>query len=307
MSRKYIKQIINQDFVYPNNEVSEYDIELIQDFNSNSVSGTVTNFSATTVTSSAITFAYTYTWDRNNAEPWIRNSGTMAILSVHCMVPGQTYYKPWRIVTSVAVSAPYQNLYTNTISFGITPSQFGLTSFTDGTYYFEFRFIGHLSVFPVCASLDLTMATPTPTPTPSPTPTGTPTATPTPTPTATATPTPTPTPTGGSKSLEIYGRDVDGTPATITFFYNVNGTGNVNVPGYTGAAFPSTCTLLYTITGLTEFDSVVFGTSIACVMVGTMGISSCPSISGSATTYTYVIDAPTTQAISISIDSGTIP
>jgi len=54
MSRKYIKQIINQDFVYPNNEVSEYDIELVQDFNSNIVSGTVTNFSATTVTTSEL-------------------------------------------------------------------------------------------------------------------------------------------------------------------------------------------------------------------------------------------------------------
>jgi hypothetical protein len=42
-------------------------------------------------------------------------------------------------------------------------------------------------------------------------------------------------------------------------------------------------------------------------MEGTMGISSCPSITTSATTYTYVIDAASIQAISISIDSGTIP
>lgn len=204
MSRKYIRQIINQDFVYPNNEVSEYDIELVQDFNSNIVSGTVTNFTTVSVTTSAISLSYNYTWTRNSAEPWIRNSSTMGIISVHCMVPGQTYYKPWRVVSSVAYNSPYQNSYSSSANFGITPSQFGLTSFTDGTYYFEFRLIGHLAIYPICASLNLTMPTPTPTPTPTstatPTPTPTATATPTPTPTGspTATPTPTPTPTGFS-------------------------------------------------------------------------------------------------------------
>jgi len=67
MSRKYIRQIINRDFVYPNNEVSEYDIELVQDLNGNSVSGTVTNFTATSITSSSITFRFNYTLSLNHA------------------------------------------------------------------------------------------------------------------------------------------------------------------------------------------------------------------------------------------------
>jgi hypothetical protein len=153
--------------------------------------------------------------------------------------------------------------------------------------------------------------TPTPTPTPTNTPTPTPTTTgPTPTPTATPTPTqtPTPTPTGdGSKSLEIYGRDVSGSRISLTLFYSINGGGSINVPGYTGGLVPSTCSLLYTITGLTTSDNVTFGTSISCVMNGNGSSSTCPSSSGSAVDYTYVIDAPTTQQVAITIDSGTIP
>jgi hypothetical protein len=162
----------------------------------------------------------------------------------------------------------------------------------------------------ICATPTPT-PTPTNTPTPTPTPTGptpTPTATPTPTQTPTQTPTPTPTPPPGSISLEIYGRDVNSlTPEPITFFYSLNGGGNVNVPGYTSTAFPSSCTILHTITGLTTLDSVTFGTSISCVMNGNGSSSTCPSSSGSAVDYTYVIDAPTTQQVAITIDSGTIP
>jgi hypothetical protein len=309
MSRKYIRQIINRDFVYPNNEVSEYDIELVQDLNGNSVSGTVTNFTATSITSSSITFGFNYTWFLNNAEPWIRNSNNQGILSIHAMVPNQLYYKPWRVVDSVSQLPPFTSTFGGLETFSILPSQFGLTTFSNGTYYFEIRFIGHLSVYPICVQYNIVVPTATPTPTPTPTSTPTPTPTPTgptatPTPTPTSTPTPTPTPSG--KSLQIYGRDEDGTPSTLTLFYSVNGGGNINVPGYTSNTLPSSCTLLYTITGLNTGDSVQIGTSIACVMTGAQG-TSCPSVSGSATTYTYVMDAPTTQAVGIGIDSGIIP
>jgi hypothetical protein len=142
------------------------------------------------------------------------------------------------------------------------------------------------------------------TPPVTPTPTPTPTVTPTPTPVG---PTPTPTPTPSGKSLEIYGRDIDGTPSTLTLFYSVNGGGNISVPGATSTTLPGTCTFISTITGLNTGDSVQFGTSIACVMNGNAPSSTCPSSSGSATTYTYVIDAPTTQQAAITIDSGIIP
>jgi len=206
MSRKYIRQIVNRDFVYPNNEVSEYDVELVQDINSNVVSGTVTNFTATTITSSSITFRFDYSWQLNNAEPWIRNANQLGVASIHCMVPNQLYYKPWRIVDSIAYNPPFQNFYTSTRSFLILPSSFGLTSFTNGTYYFEIRFIGHLAVDPICVQYNVVIPTATPTPTPTLTPTPTPTATATPTPTGspTATPTPTPTPTATPTGFSIY-------------------------------------------------------------------------------------------------------
>jgi hypothetical protein len=156
MSRKYIRQIINRDFVYPNNQVSEYDVELVQDLNENSVSGTVTNFTATTVTSTAITFRFNFTWSLNNAEPWIRNSGTQGIMSVHAMVPNQLYYKPWRVVDTVSQFAPYTSTFSLLRTFSITPSQFGLTTFVNGIYYFEIRLIGHLSVYPICAQFNIT-------------------------------------------------------------------------------------------------------------------------------------------------------
>jgi uncharacterized delta-60 repeat protein len=141
---------------------------------------------------------------------------------------------------------------------------------------------------------------------PAPTPTPTPV---TPTPTA-VTPTPTavtPTPTAATKSLEIFGRDIDGTPSTLTLFYSKNGGSNINVPGATSTTLPSSCSSIYTITGLNTGDSIEFGTSIACVMNGNGPSSTCPSSSGSATTYTYVMDAPSTQQVAITIDSGTIP
>ena len=150
MSRKYIRQLINRDFVYPNNEVSEYDVELVQDLNSNTVIGTVTGFTATTVTTTGITFSHYYKWELNNAEPWKRNSGTLGILSVHAMVPNQLYYKPWRVVDTLTQTGPFLTQYSGTNTFFILPSNFGLTTFVNGVYYFEIRFIGHLAIDPIC-------------------------------------------------------------------------------------------------------------------------------------------------------------
>jgi len=200
MSRKYIRQQIFQDFVYPNNEVSQYDIDnIVHDLNENGVSGVVNSISATTFNTNSLTISWNVTWNLNGAEPWIRNSNVLGIASLHMLCPNQNYYKPWRLVGSLANSNLTLTGHTTTQTSIITPSLAGVSSFTAGTYYFEVRFIGHRSIYPVCVSLNLTPATPTPTPTPSMTPTMTPTPTPggpTPTPTPTpGTPTPTPTPT----------------------------------------------------------------------------------------------------------------
>jgi len=183
MGRKYIKQIINQNFIYPNDNVAEYDVEIVHDVNNNCVSGTVTNFSATTVSSTGITFTYNSTWALNNAEPFIRNSNELSIYSMHLIAPGQSFYKPWRLVQNRSSTGTTATTYTETsATFSITPSQMGVTSFTNGTYYFEMRFIGHRCIFPVCANLTISSITPSPTATPTPTATG---SAPTPTPTAT--------------------------------------------------------------------------------------------------------------------------
>lgn len=259
MGRKYIRQIINQNFVYPNNEVPEYDLEIVHDINDNSVSGTVTNFSAVTATSTGITLSYNYTWAKNGAEPFVSDFGVLNLVSVHMLTPSQSYYKPWRCINVVSSTGTTITTSSGTVNTGvITPAMLGVNIFVSGTYYFEFRFIGHRSIYPICAQLSIS---PTPVVTPTPTPTGTVTPTPTPTPTPgdpTPTPTVTPTPTpDGSKSIELRVLDIASTPQTITMFYNVNGGSNINIPGGTSVTFPITCTVLYTITGLTSSDVVV--------------------------------------------------
>jgi hypothetical protein len=189
MSNKYISQINNQNFVFPNFNLAEYDIDIIHNLNENSVTGTVTNFSATTVTSTGVTFTHDWTWVRNGADVVIANSGVINLLSVHVLAPGQDYYKPWRCVDLVTDVAPNNTAYFGSNTITITPSQLGLTSFTSGTFYLEFRFIGQKAIYPICQSY---VANTLPTPTPVPTATPTPSPTPTPTPTG---PTPTPTPT----------------------------------------------------------------------------------------------------------------
>ena len=215
MSRKYIRQQILQDFVYPNNEVSQYDVDnIVHDINDNGVSGVVNTFSGIT-TSGNINLFLNYTWNLNGAEPFIRNSNVLALLSLHMLAPGQDYYKPWRIITTNSSSTLTATTITQNTAVFITPASVGLTSFPTGTYYFEARFIGHRSVYPICLSLNLVASTPLPSPTP--TVTGTPGPTPTPTLTgATATPTPTitlsPTPTPTSELYQYsfcgYGQSV---------------------------------------------------------------------------------------------------
>lgn len=372
MGRKFIKQVNNQNFIYPNNYLAEYDIELIQDINENSVSGTLVSLSATTQTSTGLTFSLTYTWSKNGAETFINQAGNMPIVSIHMMAENQLYYKPWRLVEYINASSTGSTTQSGTVSFTVTPSQLGTVDFDNGTYNFEIRFIGHRAIYPVCQSVVLSGIIPPVTPTPTPvTPTPTPVVTVTPTPTpaisytsgatlnvtdtgwikynmssgstyqfigstgtvtltncldcdtimegipfadlavftvtncgSSCTPPPTPTPSA-LKNLQIYLRDIDGSNVT-TLFYSVNGGGNINVPGATGTFISTSCSLVYTITGLSLSDTVVFGTSLNCAMTGAQGFA-CPSSISTNTTYTYVMDTPTTQAIGITLDTGLIP
>jgi hypothetical protein len=160
MSRKYIAQVNNQNFVYPNQYLAEYDVEIIHDLNEASVSGTVTNFSATTIASSAITLNFNWSWSSNGAEPFagpfIYPGGYQMGFTIHCLPAGQTYYKPWRLVDFLNVTANTVYQY-GSHTTTIYPSQFQIGSFTTGKYYFEFRVVGKRAVYPIGATLSITV------------------------------------------------------------------------------------------------------------------------------------------------------
>lgn len=154
---KYIKQLNETNFVFPNYEISEYDVDIIHNINSNSVSGTVTNFVTGTVTSSEIGLSHNYTWSKNGADVFINASNQLGILSVHALAPNQTYYKPWRLVDRVVSASTGISTLSGSNTIILTPTNMGVTSFVSGTYYFEFRFIGLKSIYPVCSSLSITI------------------------------------------------------------------------------------------------------------------------------------------------------
>jgi hypothetical protein len=154
---KYVTQINNTNFVYPNYDLAEYDVEIIQDINDNSVSGTITNFSATTIASTGITFTHDWSWSKNGAQPFISTSGQIHLLSVHMIAGGQTYYKPWRLVDLVTSGTTGSSTYSGSNTVTVTPSMMGLTTFSSGTYYFEIRMIGLKSIYPICQTLSITV------------------------------------------------------------------------------------------------------------------------------------------------------
>lgn len=132
--------------------------------------------------------------------------------------------------------------------------------------------------------------TPTPSPTPSPTPTGTLTATPTPSPTFTPTGTLEPTPTATvAESIYVHAKFVN---MTADLQFQING-GDQNLIGTIDSL---SCTYFYTITGLTNGDSVVFTTLSAYSIAGST--SDCP-ISTGGCNYTYVYGGPTTVYITV--------
>lgn len=155
---KYVTQINNQNFVYPNYDLAEYDVEIIQDINDNSVSGTISNFVVSgTARTTGITFTHDWTWAKNSAQPFISTSGQIHLLSVHMIAAGQTYYKPWRLVDLVTSGTTTGSTYSGSNTVTVTPSMMGLTTFSSGTYYFEIRMIGLKSIYPICQTLSITV------------------------------------------------------------------------------------------------------------------------------------------------------
>jgi len=183
MSKKYISQINNSNFVYPNNKLAEYDVEIIHELKENSVSGTTSGFDMSYNSGTGnISISFTYQWYLNSAEPFISNDNKLNILSLHLMTNDKKYFKPWICVGLIQDNNTALSYKTDTQNFVVTPAMVGQASFTDGTYFAEIRMMGHRAVFPLNYS-DVISGIATPTPTPTNTPTHTPTPTPTPTPT----------------------------------------------------------------------------------------------------------------------------
>jgi hypothetical protein len=157
MSTRYIPQLSNENFVFPNYDLQEYDVDIIHNIDSDTVTGTISSFTASSVSSTAITIQYTWSWSRNGAEVYISQSNNIHLVSVHALTSTQTYYKPWRLVDLRTSGTTGSSTYSGTTSFTITPSQMGVASFTSGTYYFEIRFIGLKSIYPVCQTLSITI------------------------------------------------------------------------------------------------------------------------------------------------------
>lgn len=231
MSKKYIPQVNNHNFIYPNNTVAEYDVDIIHDINDNSVSGTVTNFVVTSSSPTGITVTFDWTWSKNSAEVYINpENSEIMLLSVHMVAPPDSYFSPWRVVNYISNPITTNSTYSGSTSFSLTPSQYSpaFTSFINGVYNFEIRMIGHRAVFPICQSYNLTTV-----PGPSPTPTNTPSSTPLPfpaTPTPTATPSATPSNPEYQSGATINVTDVGYIKYTTisgTTFYQVTTLGNV--------------------------------------------------------------------------------
>lgn len=186
MGRKYIINQKEEHFVYPNNTIDIYGLELIQTINSNMPYGSVSNFTGTSLTYTGITISFDYTYNLNSGEYfYLQDDTTVSKFSVHMIEPSTTYFKPFRCVYNQTGTTS-----SGSVSFTVTPSQMGVSAFTNGTYYFDIRFLGAKSVYPINASLIVSSIV-GPTPTPTPTPTATPIV-----------PTPTPTPTGGGGTYQ---------------------------------------------------------------------------------------------------------
>jgi hypothetical protein len=155
----YKPQINNTNFVYPNFDLAEYDVDIIHTPNDNSVFGAITTFFAVSTSSTSIQFTLGYQWALNNAERYINPiTGRLGLMSMHMMTPNVVSYKPWKLVNYFTTASTGTTVFNQTpISFNITPSILGEPNYVTGRYYIEFRFIGANSIYPVSITRSITV------------------------------------------------------------------------------------------------------------------------------------------------------
>ncbi|CAB5212733.1 hypothetical protein UFOVP187_47 [uncultured Caudovirales phage] len=219
MSKKYISQINNDNFVYPNNKLAEYDVDIIHNLQENTVTGQL--YGVDIIYSGGnINIHLEFTMSLNGAEPFISpTNGYLNYMSLHLMTPDKQYYKPWICVDVQQDSDVNATSWSvSNYRLTVTPEMVGLTSFVSGIYYLELRLLGKRCVYPINTYEYVGVSTPTPTPTPG----GT-------------TPTPTPTPPNPCYCYPIY---VTGSTATIQ--YN-DCYGVFQTKGYVGTQLDHLC------------------------------------------------------------------
>ena len=260
--RKYIPQATYVDFVYPNNNKAQYDVnDVVQNINPNVVSGTVTNFVASLVGGS-LKVDFNYTWSKNGAEVFVNQAGSINTVSLHVMPYGVTYFKPWRCVdniTAISGSTSASGAYSGTFS----PSLLGMTSLTSGVYYFEIRMIGALENYIITQQYTIgaspsSSPSPTRTLTPTPSVTSTPGLSPSLTPTSTVTPSATPglspSPTPSITATITPTNTPSPSPPGVYYSFNITG-------GYaTSGEACAEGSAVYTIYGATAafLDNAIF-------------------------------------------------
>jgi hypothetical protein len=160
MGRKYITNQQDINYVYPNNIINQYDVEIVHDINNNCVLGSVSNFAISGYSSTGLTITFDYTWFLNGAERmlnWV-DSATM-ILSLHGMnAPNniygtpQGYFNPWRMLTHVTGTTTTTSQSGSVNTGVLVPAMFGLATFPAAptTFEFEIRMISRNCVLPIC-------------------------------------------------------------------------------------------------------------------------------------------------------------
>jgi len=164
MGRKYITNQQDINYVYPNNIINQYDVDIVHDINNNCVAGTsLLNISGFTTT--GMTVNINYSWNLNGAERMLNVNGTQTmILSLHGMIAPQNvygnnqgYFNPWRMLYHITGTTS-TTTQSGIVSTGVlTPAMFGLSAFTSNFYVFESRLISRNCVLPICSNFTLTL------------------------------------------------------------------------------------------------------------------------------------------------------
>ena len=111
------------------------------------------------------------------------------------------------------------------------------------------------------------------------------------------------TPEPVTVSLEVYAKDEYSSPKSTSIFYRKNSGSAIYLTNSSNLTYNS-CQLISTITGLTLNDSIQISTDQTFPLTGAAS-STCPTLSGTATTYTRTIGITSgTSYVALALNSN---